>query len=85
VSDEQNITEIYTISVSGEGKFQVTRNDTYDFSPSYSPDGKRIAYVGGDGDGNDYEIFKISPTGGTPVNLTANNTNDFHPSWGSRP
>jgi WD40 repeat protein/hemolysin type calcium-binding protein len=37
--------EIYTINSSGGDKFQVTNNNRHDRSPSYSPDGKRIAYT----------------------------------------
>jgi hypothetical protein len=36
-------------AVDGEGRFNVTNNITNDFSPSYSPDGKKIAYQGREG------------------------------------
>src|SRR5215210_6674971 len=37
--------EIYTINTDGTGKFQVTHNDVDDLHPTYSPDGRRIAYT----------------------------------------
>ena len=37
--------EIYTIKAGGGGKTNVTNNNTNDLTPSYSPDGKKIAYT----------------------------------------
>jgi Tol biopolymer transport system component len=54
--------EIYTINASGGGEFNVTDNDTGDFYPSYSPSGKRIAFV--NDAGADREIYTIKPNGG---------------------
>jgi len=36
--------EIFTIGVHGKNRVQLTNNSTYDYSPDYSPDGRRIAY-----------------------------------------
>src|SRR3712207_8009281 len=55
----------------GGGSFNVTDNTTNDYTPSYSPSGKKIAYEGSDG--QDKEIYIInadgvgsqSPTNGT--------------------
>jgi TolB protein len=58
-----NASEIFTINVDGSGNFRVTNNDgNNDSSPSYSPDGKRIAYVGYYGSWG--ELFKIPVSGG---------------------
>jgi Tol biopolymer transport system component len=38
--------DIYTIGVNGKNKVQLTNNSTYDTSPDYSPDGRRIAFAG---------------------------------------
>jgi Tol biopolymer transport system component len=41
--------EIYTSNPDGTGKLQLTNDDGNDFSPDYSPDGKKIVYVDSDG------------------------------------
>jgi TolB protein len=40
-----NPTEIYTIGIDGRGRRRLTHNRSYDGSPSWSPDGKRIAFA----------------------------------------
>src|SRR5215207_283151 len=63
VGFDGNDSEIYTINASGGGKRQLTDNDTGDFYPSYSPSGKRIAFV--NDAGADREIYTIKPNGGS--------------------
>ena len=74
--------EIYTIDPNGEGKKQLTNNSSDDYSPSYSPSGKRIAYV--NAGGTDSEIWTIQPGGGGRRQVTDNANNDRDPSWGSQ-
>ena len=74
--------EIYTINSGGGGKKQLTDNSFSDTYPSYSPSGKRIAFVnyaGGDG-----EIWTIQPNGGGRQQVTDNANNDYDPYWGSQ-
>jgi Tol biopolymer transport system component len=59
----------------------VLYNSTSDCAPSYSPNGKKIAYAGYDG--QDYEIRTIKVGGGGRVQLTDNGGNDNDPSWRS--
>jgi Tol biopolymer transport system component len=40
--------EVFIIDARGGGRFNVTKNDTYDYYPDYSPNGKKIAYVAKD-------------------------------------
>src|SRR5215204_1840397 len=56
--------EIYTFIPDGSGKRQLTHNNTGDFYPAYSPDGKKIVYVGKDGPKGDLEIYTINARGG---------------------
>jgi len=73
------ILEIYTINATGVGTpFNVTKNTTLPgdtFSPSYSPNGKRIAFSSGS------EIYTIPVGGGTPFKVTNNTTRDGSPSY----
>jgi Tol biopolymer transport system component len=71
--------EIYTVNSRGGNKFQVTNNNTDDYSPSYSPNGKRIAYV--ELDRNDAEIHTINAEGRGKTQLTHNNKSDTYPSY----
>jgi Tol biopolymer transport system component len=73
----QEDSEIYTIGVGGGGKTNVTHNNSYDESSSYSPDGRRIVYSGSDG--HDLEIYTIGVNGKDRVRLTNNATNDGYP------
>src|SRR5918995_5828002 len=73
--------EIYTITPDGSGKFRVTNTkNTDEERPDYSPDGKKIAYVGCPYR-SDCEIYTISATGGKPFNVTNNDTRDSLPSY----
>jgi TolB protein len=66
---------VYTIDPDGGGKTKVTEGS----DPSFSADGKKIAYVASDG--NDSEIYTIKATGGRPFQVTDNAKNDSDPSW----
>jgi hypothetical protein len=53
-----------------------------DREPYYSPNGKKTAYEGYDG--NDSEIYKINVGGRGRVLFTDNGGNYHDPSWGSK-
>ena len=61
--------------MAGEVKTKVTEGR----DPSWSPNGKRIAFTGHDG--HDYEIYTISATGGSRFNVTNNTSDDLQPSY----
>src|SRR5215203_4453329 len=66
--------EIYTINSGGGGKKQLTDNSTGDYEPAYSPNGKKIAYTGDEG--QDYEIYTINAGGGGKLPVTDNSSDD---------
>ena len=54
-----------------------------DFSPAFSPDGRRIAFVS-ERDG-DFEVYKIKADGSIARNVTQKPSDpDLNPSWQAR-
>ena len=80
-----NDKDIYTINPNGRGKVPATKNDTGDSDPSYSPNGKNLAYAAlAATAANDQDIYTINVGGGGRVQVTKNGAGDFSPSWGSQ-
>jgi Tol biopolymer transport system component len=69
----------------GFGNTQLTHNNKDEFTPDYSPDGKRIVYAGLEGlERNDAEsdIYTIKAGGGGKTQVTNNdNADDLQPSY----
>jgi TolB protein len=73
-------TGIYTINPDGSGKTRIPApRVSGEAEPSYSPDGKRIVYLGYDG--NDYEIYTIKVGGGDKTRVTNNTSYEASPSY----
>jgi len=62
-----------------EGEVRLTNNPADDFSPSWSPDDKNIAFAS-DRDGN-WEIYIMNTDGSGQIRLTNNTAVDGAPSW----
>jgi CSLREA domain-containing protein len=72
--------EIFTMNPDGTALKQLTKNTVGDFNPSYSSDGKKIAFSSARA-GN-LDIFVMNAGGTNQTNLTTKNTgSDFNPTF----
>ena len=71
--------EIYVMDADGSDPQRLTENPNQDEFPSWSPDGKRIAFAS-TRDGN-YEIYVMDADGSDSQRLTENPMVDRDPSW----
>ena len=63
----------------GANEQRLTENGVYEWSPSWSPDGKRIALMS-ERDGN-AGIYVMDADGGNQRRLTNNRRGDVSPAW----
>ena len=83
VEDKFGITdEIYVMDADGENQQRLTDNRNNDWSPSWSPDSKRIAFMSDrKGDAVNFDIYVMDADGGNLQNLTNHRGWDGSPSW----
>jgi Tol biopolymer transport system component len=73
---------IWTMTVDGENQKQITGTDLgYATCPSWSPDGKNIAFQLTKKDKSDSDIYTISSDGDNLKQHTINKSQDFAPYW----
>lgn len=71
--------EIYVMDRGGRNQKRVTVNRITDVQPTWSPDGKKIAFVSNRNQGY-FQIWVMDADGGNPVRLT-NGVRDVKPDW----
>ena len=76
-TENNDTLEIYVIGVDGINKTQLTHNDVDDGHPTWSPNGKQIAFSSMVAD--IYQIFIIDAAGGTAKQLTFSDASHYHP------
>jgi TolB protein len=71
--------DIYLKRVGGRSVTQLTADPAHDVMPTFSPDGRRIAFAS-DRAGN-WDIYVISLAGGQPMQVTTDSSQELHASW----
>ena len=71
--------EIYVMDGDGRNQKRVTVNPTIDQYPTWSPDGRKIAFVSNRNGGN-IQIWVIDADGKNPIRLT-DGVSDSYPDW----
>ena len=71
--------QVYVIAADGSARTQLTSPPGRSFAPSWSPDGRQIAFSS-DRDGN-WEIYVMNRDGSGPTRLTNDPGSDFSPTW----
>ena len=71
--------EIYVMDADGKNQTRITNHPAADFQPSWSPDGKKIAFTSRRNGGN-IQIFVMDSDGKNPIRLT-NEAWDQNPDW----
>lgn len=83
VDDNNEIYVMDITDINGENRKRLTFNDTSDYTPAFSPDGKKIVYVSflrWRNKPND-EIFVIDVNTGAQKRLTVNTATDSNPTF----
>jgi len=85
VSSRDGNFEIYAMNPDGSGQTRLTTNPATDFDPAWSPDGRRIAYVGFTDQGPDLPplgiIWTVRYNGRDPQQVSDGELFAFRPDW----
>lgn len=75
--------EIYVAEADGADARRLTNEKAEDSSPSWSPDGKQIAFISDLSNRRDHEneIYVVDADGGTAERVTKNSVWDLEPDW----
>ena len=74
-SDSDGRSSIYVMNADGSGVTRLTDNERYNYGPSWSPDGRRIAFE------SDDDIYVMNGDGSDLTRLNDSEADDEDPSW----
>lgn len=78
-TQHSHTSDIFLKSVESRVVTQLTRDESHDVMPKFSPDGKRVAFAS-NRSGN-WDLFVMSTSGGKAVQITTESSHELHPSW----
>lgn len=73
--------DIFAVDADGTALRRLTTDPAADVDPSWSPDGRRIAFCRQTGDDSTAEIYVMNADGSDQRNLTRNSVADWGPAW----
>jgi TolB protein len=74
-------TDVYVANADGTGLRNLTKNAIDQYSPTWSPDGRSIAFVRHKFGESRRQIYVVRATGGKPRNVSRSTTSDDSPAW----
>ena len=82
INDTGITSEIYVMDADGGNEHRLTVNRRYDWQPTWSPDGNRIAFAADrKGEFENFDIYVMEADGGNQRRLTKHGSYDDSPSW----
>ena len=74
--------DIFTIPVAGGKPVNLTPNSPEDYVPTWSPDGKKLAWASGNATQSGHKIVTADPDGSNLKAISSGDGDDYQPAWG---
>jgi Tol biopolymer transport system component len=80
VADTTGLPQVWVMNMDGSGLRQISHDVYEGIDPAWSPDGRRIAYVGF-GDGTNRDLFVVDVTTGKTKRVVTGPSDPWNPEW----